>query len=274
MKSNSAIKFRRHILKLVGLGAIAFGGILSFFIKDILSTKTFPTPTTQLQTYMLPLPRFSSNMMLEKALACRRSIREYLDVPISLDAFSMLLWSAQGITEFNYGFRTCPSAGGTYPLEVYAVVGKGCVSIDGGGYLPEGSYKYNCKTHSITMVKGQDLRDALAKASLNQSWVRDARINIVICAVYERTTRVYGERGYRYVYMEDGHVGQNIYLMAAALKLGAVVIGAFYDDEVKNIIGAQDNEHPLYVIPVGVPKHFYEIDEDDLRKYILRMRGL
>lgn len=274
MESNNRIKFRRHILKLVGLAAIVFGGFLSFFFKDILSTKTPPPSSTQQQSYMPTLPKFSSNMMLEKALACRRSIREYLDVPISLDAFSMLLWAAQGITEFNYGFRTCPSAGGTYPLEVYAVVGKECVLIDDGEYLPEGSYKYNCKTHSITMVKGQDLRDALAKASLNQSWVRDARINIVVCAVYERTTRVYGERGYRYVYMEVGHVGQNIHLMAAALKLGTVVIGAFYDDEVKNVIGAQDNEHPLYVMPVGVPKHFYEIDEDDLRKYISRIRGL
>ncbi|MEM2153883.1 MAG: SagB/ThcOx family dehydrogenase [Nitrososphaeria archaeon] len=265
-------KLRRNILKLLGLGAIIFGGVMSFFVKDILSTKT-PPSTDGMQSYMLPLPRFFSNMMLEKALACRRSLRDYLDVPISLDALSMLLWAAQGVTEVNYGFRTCPSAGGTYPLEIYAVVGKECVLIEDGKYLPEGSYKYNCKTHSVTMVKGGDLRDALAKASLGQYWVKDARVNIIVCAVYERTTGRYGDRGYRYVYMEDGHVGQNIYLMAAALRLGTVAIGAFYDDEVRNVIGAKDNEHPLYVMPVGVPKQFYEIGEDDLRKYYLRMRG-
>ncbi|MEM2951110.1 MAG: hypothetical protein QXV52_08450, partial [Nitrososphaeria archaeon] len=84
-------KLRRNILKLLGLGAIIFGGVMSFFVKDILSTKT-PTSTDGMQSYMLPLPRFFSNMMLEKALACRRSLRDYLDVPISLDALSMLLW--------------------------------------------------------------------------------------------------------------------------------------------------------------------------------------
>ncbi|MBC7091182.1 MAG: SagB/ThcOx family dehydrogenase [Nitrososphaeria archaeon] len=252
------------------------GGAIAFFVKDFLSSRTpFTTsaPTSIGQSYMLPLPKFSSNIMLEKAIACRRSIRDYLDKPITVDALSMLLWAAQGVTEFNYGFRTCPSAGGTYPLEVYAVVGRECVLVENEVYLPAGSYKYFGKTHSISLVREGDLRDALAKASLNQGWVRDARVNIVLCAVYERTTKVYGERGYRYVYMENGHVGQNVYLMAAALKLGAVVVGAFYDEEVKNVVGAQFNENPLYVIPVGVPKHFYEIDEDDLRKYYLRMRG-
>ncbi|MCX8189539.1 MAG: SagB/ThcOx family dehydrogenase [Nitrososphaeria archaeon] len=267
------VKLRRNFLKLLGLGTIILGGILSFFAKDILSTKPSLPTTTQPKTYMLPMPKFSSNMMLEKALACRRSIRDYLDVPIPLDALSMILWAAQGVTEFNYGFRTCPSAGGTYPLEVYAVVGKECVMIEDGKFLPEGSYKYNCKTHSITMVKDQDLREPLSKASLGQYWVRDARINIVVCAVYERTTGRYGDRGYKYVYMEDGHVGQNIYLMAAALRLGTVAIGAFYDDEVKNVIGAQDNEHPLYVMPIGVPRHFYEINEADISKYYTRIRG-
>lgn len=267
---------RRHFLKLIGLGAMVVGGAIAFFVKDFLSYKTsFTTsaPTSIGQSYMLPLPKFSSNIMLEKAIACRRSIRDYLDKPITVDALSMLLWAAQGITEFNYGFRTCPSAGGTYPIEIYVVVGKDCVLIEEGKYLPEGSYKYYCKTHSIKMVKGQDLRESLCKASLGQYWVRDARVNIVVCAVYDRTTGRYGDRGYRYVYMEDGHVGQNIYLMASALKLGTVAIGAFYNDEVRNVIGAQDNEDPLYVMPVGVPKNFYEIDEDDLRKYYVKMRG-
>jgi len=264
---------RRSFLKVVGLGAIVAGGAAVVFLKDLLTPKPQATYPSQTKSYLLPLPKFSSNMMLEKAIACRRSIREYLDTPITFDALSMLLWAAQGITEFNYGFRTCPSAGGTYPLEVYVIVGKGCVLLGEGSFLPEGSYRYNCKDHSISLVKEGDLRDSLAKASLNQEWVRKARVNIVVFSVYERTSRVYGERGYRYVHMEDGHVGQNIYLMAAALKLGTVAIGAFYDDEVRNVVGAGYSEQPLYVMPVGVPKNYYEIGEEDLSRYYSRVRG-
>jgi len=266
-------RLRRNFLKLVGLGAIVFGGAVVILLKDLLTPKQLPTSHSEAQSYMLPLPKFSSNVMLEKAIACRRSIREYFDTPITFDALSMLLWAAQGITEFNYGFRTCPSAGGTYPLEVYVIAGKNCVLLNEGKFLPEGSYRYNCKDHSISLVKAGDLRDSLAKASLNQEWVRRARVNIIIFSVYERTNRVYGDRGYRYVHMECGHVGQNIYLMASALRLGTVAIGAFYDDEVRNVVGAGQDEQPLYVMPVGVPKNYYEIGEEDLSRYYLRVRG-
>ena len=274
MNFGSVSRLRRNFLKIVGLGAIVFGGATVILLKDLLTPKQLSTSPPQTQSYMLPLPKFSINVMLEKAIACRRSIREYLDTPITFDALSMLLWAAQGVTEFSYGFRTCPSAGGTYPLEVYVIAGKDCVLLGQGNFLPEGSYRYNYKDHSISLVKTGDLRDSLAKASLNQEWVRRAQVNIVIFSVYERTTKVYGERGYRYVHMECGHVGQNIYLMAAALRLGTVAIGAFYDDEVRNVVGAGHDEQPLYVMPVGIPKNYYEIGEEDLSRYYLRVRGI
>jgi len=189
----------------------------------------------------LPVPRYSSKMSVEEALKSRRSIRSYKDTALSLNEVAQLLWAAQGIT-VKWGGRTAPSAGATYPLEVYAVVGE----VEG---LEAGLYHYDPQDHTITKRKTGDLRSALANAALGQTWVRNAPIDLVIAARYERTTRRYGERGIRYVYMEVGHVGQNIYLQAEALGLGTVAIGAFYDDKVKKVLGIE--EEPLYIMPVG-----------------------
>ena len=91
----------------------------------------------------------------------------------------------------------------------------------------------------------------MAEAALGQNCVKEGAIDIVIATVYERTTKKYGDRGVRYTHMEAGHAAQNIYLQAAALDLGMVTIGAFYDDQVMDILGMPKNETPLYVIPVG-----------------------
>ncbi|HIQ02921.1 MAG TPA: SagB/ThcOx family dehydrogenase [Desulfurococcales archaeon] len=215
----------------------------------------------------LPLPRIKGNMSVEEALAYRRSIRDYTDEPLTLTQLSQILWAAQGISETRWGLRTCPSAGATYPLEVYVVVGSGGVKG-----LTAGIYHYDPYTHTLILIKEGDYREELYKAGLNQPWILNAPVNLVITAEYERTTRRYGERGIRYVHMEVGHAGQNVYLQATALGLGAVVIGAFYDDWVREIIGAPKNQHPLYIIPIGVPKREYRISESELWEYIQRNR--
>ena len=163
----------------------------------------------------------------------------------------------------RWGFRASPSAGATYPLEIYVVVGNNGVK----GLAP-GVYRYQPHSHSLVLVKKGDVREELYSACLNQEWIRDAPVVLVIAADYERTTRVYGERGIRYVHMEVGHVGQNIYLEATALGLGTVAVGAFYDDEVRVIIGAPENHHPLYVMPVGVPVKPYEVTPQEIYNYI------
>ncbi|MEN2975447.1 MAG: SagB/ThcOx family dehydrogenase [Candidatus Caldarchaeales archaeon] len=197
---------------------------------------------------VLPPPRYDSEVSVEHALRVRRSIRDYEDRPLTLQQVSQLVWAAQGITEKRYGLKTAPSAGGTYPLEVYVVVKRG--GVDG---LREGIYHYLPMEHVLELIKSGDYSGELMEACLDQEWVREASINIVITAIYERTTWRYGERGrIRYVHMEVGHVGQNIYLQCVSLGLGCVVIGAFYDDSVKRILGV--DEEPLYVIPVGVKK--------------------
>jgi len=188
-------------------------------------------------------PRYDSDVSIEQTLLQRRSVRDYTGEPLSLQQVSQLLWAAQGITD-RQGLRTAPSAGGTYPLEIYLAVG----DVEN---LARGVYRYQSVGHALTRVLDGDLRAKLADAALGQGCVKEGAINIVFTAVYERTTQRYGERGIRYVHMEVGHAAQNVYLQAVALHLGTVVIGAFHDDQVREILSLPQQEQPLYIMPVG-----------------------
>ena len=191
----------------------------------------------------LPEPRYDSGVSLEETLLKRRSVRDYTGEALTLQEVSQLLWSAQGTTDPR-GYRTAPSAGATYPLETYLVVG----DVEN---LTEGVYHYQSAEHRLVRVLDGDLRAQLAGAALGQGWVRNGAVNIIFTAIYERTTRRYGDRGIRYVHMEVGHAAQNVFLQAVALGLGTVVIGAFHDDQVSQILKLPKNEHPLYIMPVG-----------------------
>ncbi|MDK2783749.1 MAG: hypothetical protein PWQ32_1338 [Thermococcaceae archaeon] len=191
----------------------------------------------------LPAPRLKGEMSVEEAINLRKSIRKYKDEPLTLEEVSQILWAAYGINA--WGKRTSPSAGACYPFEVYVAVSK----VEG---LKPGLYHYDGKTHSLELVREGDLNKPLARACLNQRHVETAPINIIIVAHYERTTRRYGERGYRYVHIDAGHMGQNIYLQVTALKLGTVAVGAFIDEEVKKVLDVPGE--PLYIFPVGVPE--------------------
>lgn len=215
--------------------------ILSFIISVLLTCHLYAETAID-----LPKPRQKSNISLEEALTKRRSIREFSSEALTLKELSQLLWAAQGVTEPSGG-RTAPSAGALYPLRVYLVVG----SVKN---LTAGVYRYEPMKHQIIKVRDGDLRESLSEAALGQPWVKNAAVNFVIIAVYETTTKKYGERGVRYVHMEAGHVAQNILLQTVALELGAVPVGAFYDSEVKKVLGLKENEQPLYIIPVGKRK--------------------
>ncbi len=194
-------------------------------------------------TIKLPEPRYKSQVSVEEAILNRRSIRNYLNKPIDLSELSQLLWSVQGITDKERNFRTVPSAGALYPLEIFAVVGKVFS-------LQEGIYRYLPFSHEIVKMKNGDFRSALSFAALDQSCVKNGAVDIVISGVYDRITKKYGERGIRYTYMEAGHAAQNVYLQAEALGLGTVVVGAFWDDKVKELLDLKE-EVPLYIMPVG-----------------------
>lgn len=198
------------------------------------------------ETIALPEPRLQGEMSIEEAIKGRRSERNFRDRPLNIEQVSQLLWAAQGITEDEGFKRAAPSAGATYPLDVYLVVGdKG---VDG---LQAGIYHYQVREHALRLVQGGDVRMPLATACLRQMFIADAPIVIVITAEYTRTTGRYGERGIRYVHMEVGHAGQNIHLQAEALGLGTVVIGAFVDEEISRLLHLPKGHEPLYVMPVG-----------------------
>jgi SagB-type dehydrogenase family enzyme len=216
-----------------------------------LTTPTYQTspslpPATIAPSIELSEPRFTGNISVEESLHNRRSIREYSQSALNLEEVSQLLWSAQGITADNGG-RTAPSAGGLYPLEVYLIVG----NVEN---LSPGIYRYIPQNHRLTNISNQDIRNELSEAALGQASVKNGAIDIIISAVYARTTGKYGDRGIRYVQMEAGHAAQNICLEATALKLGAVTIGAFDDNQVKICLSMPENESPLYIIPAGAIK--------------------
>jgi SagB-type dehydrogenase family enzyme len=195
-------------------------------------------------TVKLPEPKNNSKVSIEKALFERRSVREYKDRSLTLAEISQLLWASQGITDLRGGFRTAPSAGALYPLEVYVVTG----NVDN---LSDGIYKYKPHGHELVRVVKGDKRAELCAAALGQPSVKNNAAVIVIAAVYERTTGKYGERGIRYVHMEVGHAAQNIYLQSVSLNLGTSVVGAFDDRKVKKVMNMPDEEQPMYIMPVG-----------------------
>jgi SagB-type dehydrogenase family enzyme len=193
------------------------------------------------QAIALPTPLASGAMSLEEALARRRSMRDFAATPLSPGELGQLLWAAQGITSQD-GRRTAPSAGALYPLELYAVTAEAVYHYEPGG-------------HRLSVHLPGDRRPELYAAALSQAPVLEAPAVLVIAAVVERTERKYGaERSPRYVHLEAGHAAQNILLQAVALDLGAVPVGAFYDDRVQQALGLPADHQPLYLIPVGHPR--------------------
>jgi len=196
----------------------------------------------------LPRPSQRGSISLEDAIVQRRSIRRFTSQPISRLQLSQILWAAQGSSDARGRYRTVPSAGATYPLETIVVCGRNCVEEIG-----EGIYHYNTDSHSLSLHHEGDVRFELAEVALDQEFIYQAPVDIVICALYERTTLHYGRRGERYVHIEVGHAGQNIYLQATALGLATVAIGAFYDEQVREVLRLEKEYRPLYIMPVGKP---------------------
>jgi SagB-type dehydrogenase family enzyme len=191
----------------------------------------------------LPEPKISGGLSVEEAIKGRRSFRNYTNESITLEELSQLLWAAQGITGRSRG-RAAPSAGATYPLELYAVVER----VSG---LDPGLYHYLPKGHAIECIMSGSYSLTLSAAALNQPALRDAAVNLIFAAVYERTTGRYGERGIRYVHIDVGHAAENVYLQCVSLKLGTVAVGAFDDSQVGAVLKLKKEEAPVYIMPVG-----------------------
>ena len=177
---------------------------------------------------------------LFSAIRKRRSIRRYTDEDVSMDDIRTLCWAAQGITCPVTGYRASPSAGATFPLDIFAA-------------MPSGILRYRPESGELEEVSQRDVRWELSASALHQPWIRNAAVDIVVCSDHERTTARYGERGMRYVYMEVGHASQNILLASVALGLGAVPIGAFDEKGIANAVGIGPPHEPVYIISIGHP---------------------
>jgi SagB-type dehydrogenase family enzyme len=204
--------------------------------------KTYPSA----EKLELPKPKFKG-LTVEEAIKKRRSIRNYSKQPITKDQLSQLLFAAQGLTGKMFGKRprSAPSAGALYPFEIYAVV-------NNVQDLPKGIYHYAVQDHALERVKTGDFRSKITDAGLEQEMLGEAAVTFVLSAIFDRVCHKYGERGYRYVYMEAGHISQNIYLQAVSSGLGSVCAGAFSDEKVNRLIDVDGRkEAAIYLHAVG-----------------------
>ena len=220
--------------------------LLSSLAGLLLFTNNLNAETT-MPIIDLPAPHIKTDR-LNQLLQRRRSQREFGPGPVSLLQLSQLLWSAQGITDAR-GLRTAPSAGALYPLELYVIAGD-ITDLDTGlyHYLPE--------DHRLKQITDENLRHSLADAALGQDVIKQAPLVIVITGLYARTERKYGQRAERYTHIEVGHVAQNIYLQVTALELATVIVGAFDDARVRQVLNLDKDSTPLALLPIGRrPKH-------------------
>ncbi len=185
-------------------------------------------------------PAMKGDMSLEETLAKRRSQRQFTDESLEAEQIAQLCWAAQGITDKEHGYRTAPSAGALYPLEIYVATENGVRH-----YLPG--------RHALESHLTGDVRGKLEAAALNQEWVGDAQMVMIIAAVEQRTARKYGQRAKRYVHIEVGCALQNVLLQATAMDLAGVPVGAFDDDKIADVLELPRPQAPLMLIPLGHP---------------------
>lgn len=193
----------------------------------------------------LPAPARKGALTVPEALAARRTVRGFASRALDLAQVSQLLWDADGLSDPR-GLRTSPSAGATYPLDLYLVVGE-----RGVNNLPAGVYSYLVAEHALKAVAPGEVRPAVVRACLHQTWMAEAPVMVVITGEYRRCTARYGQRGIRYTHMEAGNVSQNLFLAAEDLGLGAGIVGAFEDKALGQVLHLPPAHEPLLVMPVG-----------------------
>jgi len=209
--------------------------------------KDFPYP---LKHFPIRFPDQQGGKTLWEVIAQRRSIREFSHQSITFPELSQLIWATQGITSRAWGFdfRATPSAGALYPIETYIVANR----VE---EIPPGIYHYNVKEAQLIFLKEGDFGPNLQDAGLGQEMLEEAACVFIWTAIVERSKWKYRERGYRYIYMDAGHIGQNLYLTATALNLGCCTVGAFFDEEVDRLIGVDGKEEiSIYLGAVGRPR--------------------
>ena len=219
------------------------GGYLDWASKPE-TYKRYPSaPKVQLEP-----PKVESGAPLWGVMGRRRSVRTFKKEPLAKSELSQLLWAAQGITHPEYGFRTAPSAGALYPVETYLVVN----SIE---QIEPGVYHYAVDRYELEQLRAGDFRLQVAQSALDQEMVYHANVVFIWTAVFARSKWKYRQRAYRYIYLDAGHIAQNVALAAVALNLGSCQVGALYDKEVNALLGVDGTEESfVYMTVVGREK--------------------
>ncbi|NHJ13193.1 MAG: SagB/ThcOx family dehydrogenase [Candidatus Thorarchaeota archaeon] len=197
----------------------------------------------------LPVPQSAEGPGIWDVIRTRRSVRAYKNEDISLEHLSQMLWATQGITAraHDYELRASPSAGALYPIETYL-----CINRVAG--LDPGLYHYDVRTHALDVIKKGDYGDSVMKGALDQMIAKRAAVVFIWSAIINRSRWKYLQRAYRYVFLDAGHIAQNLALAAQALGLGSCQIGAIYDDELNSLLGLDGiEESVIYLGSVGAP---------------------
>jgi len=198
----------------------------------------------------LPAPEPLGNPALVDVLRRRRSIRSFSAEAVNMEQLSYLLWAATGVQrkERGFEFRTAPSAGALYPIETYVIANK-------VKNLAKGVYHYSVKLHLLEEVKLGDLRNNVAKAALGQEMCSQAAVVFAWTAIFARSGWKYKQRAYRYIYLDAGHIAQNLALASTGLGLGSCQVGAFFDDEINEVVEVDGvDESVVYLSVVGYPR--------------------
>jgi SagB-type dehydrogenase family enzyme len=244
INEETGMSFRRRIGKIMGT---------EYFVKlTSRSFKSYPTSQSLSLTGPGEFEDTASSEYLRDAVTRRRSIRQFSGEPITLNNLSNIIFNAYGITgkiTLNFGVeepvRAVPSGGGLYPLELYVASHK----IEG---LPPGIYHYNVLKHSLELVREGQFSAELGRALFYEEMFKGVSAAFLITGILKRSSIKYGERAYRFMMLEAGHVGQNICLTSFSLNLGCLMLGGFYDDDVDRILGIDGvSETTLYASAVG-----------------------
>lgn len=212
--------------------------------------ETYKRYESPIKRIVLPKPEFPDSIDFWEVINGRRSTRSFNSKPLTMKELGLLLFGMSGITRetSRMEFRTVPSAGGLYPIEIYPIIN----NIDG---LNRGVCHYNIKNHELEVLKQGDFREKVANACLNQAMAYYSAVDFIWTAVISRSKWKYLQRCYRYIYLDGGHIGQNFYLVAEALDLGACTIGAIYDEELNELLGLDGKkETTIYVGVAGRKK--------------------
>jgi SagB-type dehydrogenase family enzyme len=220
-----------------------FSHVLSWETKP----ETYKTYNTKRISLSISTEVQSQSLSLLEVLKSRGSIRKFSHKPLTLSELSFLLWASAGIRtkKEGYAFRTAPSAGALYPVETYVLAN----DVEG---LPKGLYHYSIKFNAVEELKVGDFGKELAHAALDQDMCSKAPAVFVWTAVFSRSKWKYRQRAYRYVYLDAGHIAQNLALSATSIGLASCQLGAFFDDEINSLLELDGKEESaIYLTVVG-----------------------